>query len=302
MVSLLLTVNISFAGHEFDVLTTKGDIKIKKENSTKWESLDKGQKLFSKDQLKLNKGAYLSLVHTNGNPVEVNKSGNYSISKLSSKAKSKKSNVTKKFTNFIIDELGESDDLLSSGDLSESMSTLGAVERAIDKNGINVRLPKSTYLIDNQVNLSWYEKEGAKSYKFTLRNPDDEVVMSKELDGTALDINLDDVKVEDGECYYWSITVDDKTSQEYCLYRMTKEEAEEVTNDVSSITAELGEDAAIGQLVLASYYAKKKVVNRAIAAYQKAIEISPEVEKYKFLYAKYLTSLGLQSEAEKAMK
>ena len=72
MVSLLLTVNISFAGHEFDVLTTKGDIKIKKENSTKWESLDKGQKLFSKDQLKLNKGAYLSLVHTNGNPEAVN--------------------------------------------------------------------------------------------------------------------------------------------------------------------------------------------------------------------------------------
>jgi len=299
--SLLLSLSLAFAGHEFNVLTTKGDIKVKRENSKKWETLDNGQKLFTKDQIKIKKGAYLSLVHTNGNPIEVNKSGNYSVSKLLSKANTKKSDVTKKFTSFILDELAESDDLLSSGDLSDDMSTLGATERAFVKNGINIRLPKSTYLIDNKIDISWYELKGASSYKFTLRNPDDEVILSKELNSTELSINLDELKVENGECYYWSISADGKDSEEYCLFRMTTKTISEINNDVQNISNELGKDAALGQLVLASYYAEKKVVNKAIKAFKTAIEISPDVEKYKFLYAKYLRSLGLEEEASKAM-
>ena len=300
--ALVVSYSLALSG-DFTVNTKKGDVQIKKGSS--WTVLAKGDELNKGDQIKIGKKSYLNLVHTNGNPVELNKSGNYSVSKLIAKANRKKSNVTKKFTKYILDELGESDDLLGSNDLRENMATLGAVERAMDtkfsKNNIDARLPRSSYTTTGTMDFSWYESEAGAKYTFFIKNPDDEIIFSKELSGNLISVDLDDAKIGKGECFYWGISSGDKVSEEFCIYRLEGKELETFNTDLSLIKEELQStdgESSINNLILASFYAENKMVGRACASYTKAIELSPDVKNFKAIYAIYLVSIGLNIEAE----
>ena len=301
--ALVLTAT-SLMASDFKINTFKGDVQVKKESD--WVTISKNIALEKGDQIKLGKKSYLSLVHTNGNPVELKRSGNYTVAKLIAKANRKKSDVTKKFTKYILDELGGSDDLLASGDVNENMATLGAVERAMgdkfNKNGVEVKFPRSSYTTTENVDFSWYGKEEVSSYKFFIKNPDDEVIFEKQVSGLEIAVNLNEVKVGNGECYYWGVEASGKASEEFCIYRLDQTEVDSFNEELSMIRDEVEEGSSISHLVLASFYAENKMVNAARDEYLKAIEISPDVDNFKALYAKYLVSIGMSHEAENIVK
>ncbi len=305
ILALLLSYSVAFSS-DFTVNTKKGDVQIKKGSA--WVSLAKGDELNKGDQIKIGKKSYLSLVYSNGNPIELKKSGNYSVSKLIAKANRKKSNVTRKFTKFILDELGGSEDLLSAGNLKDNMATLGAVERAMDnkfsKNNIDARLPRSSYTTSKVMEFSWYPEKNISEYTFFIKNPDDEIIYSTKIKGSSISVNLDDAKIAKGECFYWGISSGKKASEEFCIYRLEGKDLEAFNTDLSLIKQELGSDeeneggSSINNLILASFYAENKMVDKACSSYAKAIELSPDVENFKAIYAKYLVSIGLNKEAE----
>lgn len=302
LVSLMLVVAQAYsADYEFKVNSVKGEVKVKKGSS--WTTCKKGDKLSTADMIKVGNSAYVSLVHSTGNPVEVNKSGNYSISKLATKANTKKGEVTKKFTKFIMDELGESDDLLAYDDFNENMATLGAVERTLfSKSDVNVKFPRSSYTISSVMNFSWYEMDNAKEYTFFIKNPDEKVIFEQTVTGTSIDVDLNAAKISAGECFYWGVKANGKTSEEYCLYRMDEGEASDFNSQKEQLLSEVDSQSSIGQLILASFYTENQMVMEAKTCYEKAIEFSPEVDNFKALYAKYLIEIGLNHEAEELIK
>lgn len=299
--ALLFTLNAISADYEFKVNTVKGNVQVKQ--GSDWTACKKGSTLSKTAMIKVGQNGYVGLVHKSGDPVEVNKSGNYSVSKLASKAGKKKGEVTKKFTKFIMDELGESDDLLASDDFNENMATLGAVERAMFyKSDMNVRFPRSSYTIQNIVNFSWYEMENAKEYTFFIKSPDDEVIFEQKVIGTDLNVDLNTANIGTGECFYWGVKANGKTSEEYCLYRMNTDEKSDFNSEMQELMNEIDSQSSIGQLIMASFYSENQMVNEARTCYEKAIEISPEVDNFKALYAKYLIQIGLSNEAEDLVK
>ena len=289
------------AAYEFKVNTVKGTVKVN--NNGNWKTCKKGDQLNKSDQLKLEKGSYINLIHSNGNPIEVSKSGKYSIAKLAAKAGTKKSEVTKKFTKFIMDELSESDDLLSSNDFNENMSSLGAVERAaLSPKQINAKFPRSSYTVNNEVEFSWYASEGTTNYTFFIKSPDDEIIFTKEVSSTMINVDLAKAGVKQGECYFWGIKSGDKSSEEFCIYRMDDNEASEFTSSKEMLMNEIDVNSSIGQLTLASFYKDQKLVSEAKTAFEKAIELAPDVDNFKAIYAKYLIDMGLNDEAAKIIK
>lgn len=301
----IMTISSYSADFVLEVKTANGNVTFQKGGKGNWTSLKKGVKLNNGDQIKLEKGSHLNLVHSNGNPIELDKSGNYSVEKLAAKANTEKSDVTKKFTNYLLDELGDSEDMLAEDNLSDNMSTLGAVERAIPKfspNDLVAAYPRSSYATGNEIKFSWYPLDGENDYIFVVKNDLEEIVVEKAVAGNEVQINLDEAGFERGFCYYWSVKAGDKKSEELCVYRMMEDEKISYENELNSLKKELDLNKALDNMILASFYSQKKVVPEAIKSYKKAIELAPEVDNYKLVYGKYLMSIGLVKEAKELAK
>lgn len=299
IIGLLLSIT-AFAA-EFSINTLTGNAKYQKNGKGDWIAVTKATKFEKADMIKLDAGAHLNLIHSTGNPLELNKSGVYSIAKLAAKANTKKSDVTKKFTKYLLDELGDSDDLLAEGNLQDNMTTLGAVERAIPKfspNEVNVGLPRSSYTLNNQVSFNWYPFKDATTYKFILKDDLEEVVLEKELTGTSINVDLSTFSVTPGMCYYWSIEANGQKSEEFCINLMSDQDKTNFQNELNTLSADVDPESALGNMILASFYSEKKLVNEAIESYEKALKISPENDNYKLIYGKYLMSIGLVNEAQ----
>ncbi len=300
IIVMLLTSSLVFAGSpEFTVKQIKGDAQLK--NGSSWEKLSNGKNLKISDQIKLSDGSVVTLEHSSGKSINVNKSGFYSIAKLSAKTKTKNTNVSSKLANSLLDELSDSDDMLATGNASEKMSTLGAVERAFGNkfttSAIVAGLPRSSFAINNTLNFAWYPLERASSYKLIIKNGSDEVIYTKEVNTTETQINLDEANVPYDECYYWLVSSGDKISEEFCIFRMNNELATNLNQELTNLKAELDLNNSLDNMILAKFFANNNLVNEATTHFQKAIEIDENVEAYRVMYAKYLLSLGLNDEA-----
>lgn len=287
---------------EFNVVTLKGETQVKRANGKDWENIRSGDKLFADDQVKIGNGAYLALLHSSGSPLEISKSGNYTVKKLASQATTQKSDVTKKFTKYLVEELKGSDDVLASGDYRKKMKNLGAVERAMDKGSdgkIFGNLPLNTYSIDNTVDFTWYAADGATEYKFNIKDSDGKVVFDKNVNSTSIQVNTSALNLKSDECYFWNVTSNGKASEDYCLYNFNTTETATINNDLKTIEEEIGADnEAILSLVKASYYADKNINAKANEEFKRALTISDN-PSYRVIYAKFLLKLGLNQEAEK---
>lgn len=322
---------LSAASYEFKIIGMKGDVKVKTAKKNKWIKAKTAGKLGKKDRIKLGKNSYVGLVHKNGKTIELKKRGEYKISSLMKKVKKKGSDVSSKFADYVSEEISETDDLFASGDYQENMGTTGAVERATDNDrnsegkissmtgldenefsGLNetmsflnsfesdkleVRIPKVSYVIDEVVLFSWYAKDGVSKYKFELYDAKNKMIYTEETDQIALVLNLREKGIKEGKCYYWHIKAGEEVSDESCIFLVGKQRSDEIKEMVNSIESTYDEDSATRYLVLAQLYDDENLQNRADIAYQKALELSPDTEGYKRLYAKYLLKLGLKDEA-----
>ena len=300
---VVLNNNVLLAnGPEFNVVTLKGETQVKRATGKDWENIKSGDKLFADDQIKIGNGGYLALLHSTGSPMEINKSGNYTVKKLASQATTQKSDVTKKFTKYLVEELKGSDDVLASGDYRKKMKNLGAVERAMDKgteSKIFGSLPLNTYSIDNNVDFKWFAVDGAKEYKFNIKDSDGKVVFDKTLNATSILVNTSALNLKADECYFWNVTSNGKTSEDYCLYNYNATDVAAINNDLKTINEEVGaENEAMLALVKASYYADKNINYKADEEFKKALSISDN-PNYRVIYAKFLVKLGLNQESEK---
>lgn len=306
--SLLLSLivindnNLFAENPEFNVVTLKGETQVKRASGKDWENIKSGDKLFADDQVKIGNSSYLALLHSSGSPLELNKSGNYTVKKLASQASTQKSDVTKKFTKYLVEELKGSDDVLASGDYRKKMKNLGAVERAMDKGSegkIFGNLPLNTYSIDNNVDFSWYAIDNVNEYKFNIKDSDGKVVFEKTVSGNNVQVNTGSLNLKSDECYFWNVSANGKTSEDFCLYNFSSSETTTINNDLKTIEQEIGSDnEAMLSLVKASYFADKNINYKANEEFKKALSISDN-PKYRVIYAKFLVKLGLNQEAEK---
>jgi|GEM_PF-1281387 len=290
---------------DFSVVTLKGDNQVKRVDGANWEKLKAGDKLFSDDQIKLADGAYLALLHTTGAPIEVSKSGNYTVKKLASQASTHKSDVTKKFTKYLVDELKSSDDVLSSGDYRKKMKNLGAVERSIESantNSITAMMPLNSYSIDNTMSFNWNDNKLSDKYNLIIKNSDSKVIYENNTNENNLNVDLSSLNMDKDECYFWYVTSGENKSEEYCLFNINEEEVNSINTDLKTIEDEIGSDnSALASLVKANYLADKNINYKADQEFANAISITNN-DNYKVVYAKFLLKMGMNDKAEALLK
>lgn len=320
---------------EFKVLAVKGKISVVKKGTKKPVKIFSGDKLFAGDEVKVESDSYIGLVHSTGRTIELNKSGSYNVTKLSKDVSSTKSNLTKRFAEYVYDNISDADDLLSREDYHNKMKTVGAVERAagedvnviekaeeitgsshelssqLNKSGVKsesdilfrARIPRSSYLLDSKVDFSWYKYPNTKEYTFSLTDRNGKVITRTNVKDTTITLDADKLGILKDNCYYWYVTANDKTSDEYCIVWMSDNLAAEIKSSLKNIEGDLGtKKDAMDYIILASFYEEYNLMDRAVKAYQESINLAPGVKDYKKLYASYLDRIGLTSEARSLIK
>jgi hypothetical protein len=295
--SLLLVSSMTFAQEEmFKVLASKGANKFVAANSTEQKPVLIGKKLFKDDKIIVGENCYLGLAHKSGKTIELKKAGTYEVSKLSGEVASQNAGVAKKYVDYVAGEIGAKDEDMAKN-RHKYMAVTGSVERATNNaSAIKVLTPKDAYALSTPVMLKWQPVDKATSYVVTVTNLAEEPVYSVETGETFVTIDLDKLNFKSERNFLWKVAVKDnkKTESNSSILKYVEEDkAANLEKQSAEIRAELSEETALNKIVLASFFEENGLLLDAIANYEAAIKIEPEVEDYKVAYGKFLERNGM---------
>lgn len=275
--------------YAFKVLANKGANEVKAGDT--WQPLRTGASLKSSDEVKLGDNAYIGLVSASGKPMELKKAGVHKVSALEQQVGGGTS-VLNKYTDFILSS--------NSAEAKKNrLSATGAVHRAVDAAAISLLLPENQHsaIYNSRAVLNW---EGAKAqgpYVITVRNMFDDELGKFETPETSMQIDLTDPKFASENALLVEVAskTDPKAvSKPYLIKRLTPADQEKIKISLEEIMGEVGEQNALNKLILAGFFEEQNLFIDAIAAYEEAITLAPDVPTYKEAYEEFLLRHGLK--------
>lgn len=321
---------------DFSVLSKSGY--VQKKNGSSWANVNTGDYLTKKDIVKISKRGYVGLVfNQNRKMFELNKPGTYDLSKIAKDLSKKKGSISKQLAKYFTDELTSSNDYFKSNNYKNNLeSNTGAVERAVSEGNnsgaelssmtgikskdsqrlsavansvfsaadlLSVRTPRTSYVVDENINFIWYKYKNIGNYTFVIKDRNNREMYKKNVKDTSLSVNLNDIKLAVNTNYFWHIEVQSNKSDEYEINRLNSSEIQAVNDTVSQIKDEFDDpETSLCYAALAAFYADKNIAQTAEYYYKKAFDTNPEVDDFKNIYAHYLIRIGLFSEAKSLIK
>ena len=288
--ALFLTTSVVFGqGYAFKVLANKGSNEVKTGES--WAPLKTGASLKPGDEVKLADNAYIGLVHSSGKPMELKAAGNYKVSDLAAKVGGG-SSVLNKYTDFILSS--------NSAEAKKNrLSATGAVHRATESAAIKIVLPENQHsaIYNNIAVINWEGEKLTGPYIVTLRNMFDDELAKIETPEKRIQIDLNDPKysAENAILVEVALKSDPKqASKQHLIKKLPPAEQEKVKKSLNEFFGEVQEPTALNQLLLAGFYEQNNLYIDAIAAYEEAIKLAPDVPTYKETYDEFLLRQGLK--------
>jgi archaeosine-15-forming tRNA-guanine transglycosylase len=301
LIVLLATSILSFAQDEiFKVLITKGANKVVTSSAATPQDLIVGKKIFATDKIVVASGGYLGLSHKSGKTIELKNPGTYEVAKLVEQVSSQNASVSAKYVSYVAGQMtADNEDLAANR--YKHMAVTGSVERATDK--IKPFAPSQAVVLDELIIIKWNKvkvgKEGAaaKTYVVTFMNMFDEVLAVNETSDTQLVVDLSKLNLKKEKNIVWTVHVKEyptvKSDKYNLQYVSDEKKAVELHDQFTALKNELPEETALNKLLYASFFADHKLTLNAMAYYEEAIVIEPEVEIFKILYGKYLIESGI---------
>lgn len=300
----------------FKVLALKGNVMINRAGTNSWDKLKSNASITDDQNIKLDDGAYLGLVHDGGRTVELKNSGTYSAAALSKDIKSKKDDLSKRLTKYVTEQISSADDLLSGSDYRNSMKITGSVERGITSEGqtnykdaagsrqddilnnnniIIVKSPRKTNILNSIVTFQWHPLPDVKDYAISLHDRFDREILTKTVSDTTISINLYDFNLEKNVYYFWNVSSanNKKIKSEDCAFLILPDEKVSAMNEDLSVIRDdyLKDNSSLGKIILATFYQENNLNIDAMNSYEEAIKQSPDVDEFKKLYDIFLYKL-----------
>jgi len=296
---ILISYNVSLGqGYVFRVLANKGQNQIQRAGKTEAEPLRTGARLQEGDMLIASQGAYIGLMHKTGRTIQVREPGEKSVNELEKQIVSSRSTVAQRYAKYVMAKINESDADVNE-EYRKNLNVTGAVQRAASGASINVMLPNSVGVYNNEAIIRWSEVEDVDSYVVKLKNIFDEEIMVKETDKTNMKIDFSDETLAKEALIIFSVQAkgdDDLKSGDHGIKRLPKEKAEKITTNLDELKKDIDEDSPLNKLIYASFYEENGLVLDALTKYEEAISMNPEVSDFKLLYREFLINNNLSKE------
>lgn len=275
--------------YAFKVMANKGNNEVK--SGAAWQPLKTGASLKSGDEIKVADNAYLGLVHASGKPMELKTAGSYKVKDLSDKLKGSGTTVINKYTDFILSSNAE--------DKKNKLSATGAVHRGTNKD-IQVLLPANQHaaIFNSTAVVRWESEKVAGPYVVSIMDMFGEQVAKVETPETKITISLLDNRFSELSALLVEVSSKSdtrKVSEQFLIKKLSPSEYERVKKAYNEIATEVAEATALNQLILAGFYEENNLIIDAIAAYEQAIKLAPDVTSYQEVYDDFLVRQGLRT-------
>jgi hypothetical protein len=177
---------------------------------------------------------------------------------------------------------------------------------------IHLLMPRTSKVIENDVAFAWTSGGNPKqSFIFTLNDASHNVRFKREVSDTTLSLNLQNLGLEKGQCYYWSVVAAKPSSafttapliESYCLYQMNDSEAAVVKGQEQELQTQMGAQAnTLDKLVLAMFYEQNGMTYKAMSTYNDILKTSSDADVVKSAYTQFLRRMGLQAELQSYLR
>jgi hypothetical protein len=283
-----LTCSVFAQDYTFKVLANKGSNEVK--SGETWQPLKTGASLRETDEIKLSDNSYIGLVHASGRPLEVKKAGSYTVKTLASQM-SGGSSVLNKYTDFILSS--------NSAEAKKNrLSATGAVHRATETSSLNLNFPdkNKSEIYNTTAVVNWEDAKSSGPYVVSILNLFEEEIMKIETAEKNVKIDLADPKLA-GEpnllVEVYSKADKKVASKQHMIKKLGAVEKENIKKSLSEI-GDMTEPTALNNLILAGFYEDKNLIIDAIAAYEEAIQLAPDVPTFKEAYHEFLLRQNLK--------
>jgi hypothetical protein len=292
LISGLILISSLVLGQDysFKVLANKGSNEVKSGDS--WSPLKTGATLKAGDELKLAENSYLGLVHKSGKPLEVKKTGAVKVDDLATQVGGGTS-VLNKYTDFILSS--------NSAEAKKNrLSATGAVHRGeADSAPIQLMLPENQHsgIYNNVAVISWDGSKVAGPYVVTIKNMFEDQLAKAETPETSLQIDLSDPRFANVTAILVEVSskADPKlVSRSRMIKKLAPGEQEKVKGLLDEIMGSVSEQTAFNKYLLAGFYENNNLFIDAIAAYEEAIKLAPDVPDFREAYEEFLLRHGLK--------
>jgi hypothetical protein len=296
--AILLGSPVNAQDYVFKVLANKGGNTVKvADHSTDWQPIRTGATLNSNDELRISQNSYIGLVHASGKTVELKNEGNYFVRDLAAKLGNTRSSVASKYANFVINKMASSEQEDINQNHREYLTVTGAVERSVLDAPISLKMPSSVEVLNKEALIRWEDVEGADRYVFTVKNMYDEVILTQELNQAHILLELTKAPFNTEELIIVNVQVKGNNklySGNYGIKRLIGVDADPILKELEQLSASLKEESSLNKLILATFFEENNLLIDALMNYEKAIELSPEVEQFSIAYELFAKRNGLQ--------
>lgn len=281
--TLLLSVSV-FGQNTgvFKVFANKGQAEVKTGEAR--QPIKTGVSLKENDVIVLGENSYVALVHSaSGSPKELKQAGSYPVKDLTAGIKTGAS-VMSKYTEFILSS--------NSAEAKRNrLSATGAVHRGLDD--IKVFLPEQPYtkVYNNAAVIKWETKTGQGGpFIVRMENMFGDLLMEQETNAQQIVLDLSNPKLsaeQDVMVKVRSKSEARSSSREYIIHKMKDaNQVQKIKSELSEF--DLSEENALNKFILAGFYEEHKLFIDAIAAYEDAIRLAPDVDSYREAYDEFL--------------
>lgn len=272
--------------YTFRVLVNKGANEYRSEGST-WQTLKTGTSLKATDEIRLVDNAYVGLVHFEGKPIEIKKAGSYKVSPdLTSLVEGDGSTLLKKYVDFAL-----------SSNTAEAkknrLNATGAVQRTVEGSGIRLTLPPNhnSGIYNNVAVINWDGTQVKGPYIVTLRNMFDDILSRIETPETTLTLNLEDAALSKESAILVEVAARNDPSlisDQHLIKRLAPAQQESVKKELDDILAVMNGESALNHLILAGFFEEHQLLIDAIASYESAMKLAPDVDAIREAYNEFL--------------
>ncbi len=273
--------------YAFKVLANKGANEVK--SGAEWHVVKTGETLKKEDKIKVSENSYMGLVHVSGKPYEIKKAGDYSVAELAA-GMGEGASVLNKYTDFILSS--------NSAEAKKNrLSATGAVHRG-DANAIRVLLPENQHsgIYNQSAVINWDASKVSGPYIVTIKSMFDEELFKFETSENSVQIDLSDPKLKEETAVLVEISSKadpSQASKQHLIKKLTPEEQKNVKHSLDEILGQVREQTALNKFILAGFYEENHLFIDAIAAYEEAIKLAPDVPTYQEAYDEFLLRHGM---------
>jgi hypothetical protein len=87
-----------------------------------------------------------------------------------------------------------------------------------------------------------------------------------------------------------------QVSKQHLIKKLSNDEVETIKTELNEIMGEVSEPTALNKYILAGFYEEKNLFIDAIAAYEAAIKLAPDVQFYKDAYDEFYLRHGMRKQ------